>query len=215
MVAGNGSILAIRTRLAEPIPSYLANDFAWLNIARLRGFKVCFDPSAIAREATAPSMAGEFRRRSRIMTRGLSAIGHAIDYHLDLPAHERLETPDALFFFAQLICKKLFRYLAFPALLLAMLLTPFLSAGLMQALGLSVVGAFSIALTVGCLRHMAPRRFGWLPNTLYPIAMASASIVALFRALWGRRVSTWTPEREVPAIPRLGSDLSDTSKVAA
>ncbi|MBI1291995.1 glycosyltransferase [bacterium] len=214
MVAGNGSILAIRTKLAEAIPSYLANDFAWLNIARLRGFKVCFDPTAIAREETAPTMRGEFRRRTRIMTRGLNAVLHAVQYHSALNPADRLPAADAAFFFSQLVCKKLFRYLAFPALLLAMLLAPFLSPGLPMALGACLWVLVSGLVAVGIVHPRMVERYPSWPNTLYHLAMASASLVAITRFLKGRRVSTWVPERPEPSVATAPA-LSDTQKAVA
>jgi cellulose synthase/poly-beta-1,6-N-acetylglucosamine synthase-like glycosyltransferase len=214
MVAGNGSILAIRTRLAEAIPAYLANDFAWLNIARLRGYRVCFDPTAIAREQTAPTMAGEFRRRVRIMTRGLNAVAHAFRYHASIPLEER-PTPRATgLFFTQLICKKLFRYLAFPAVLLAMCLTPLLTTAPSLALGVGLWAAMAGLTLVGLLRPRMLARFPQWPNTLYPLVMASASLVALYRFSKGQRVSTWTPERPAIASGEVPK-LADQTKAVA
>lgn len=210
MVAGNGSILAIRTHLAEPIPAWLANDFAWLNIARLRGFKVCFDPTAVAFEKAAPNIAGEFNRRVRIMTRGLNAVAHAFHYYGALAPKERAPLGEAVFFFAQLIAKKLFRYLAFPALLVAMALTPFLTPVLLLAVGWAIWGLFVLAIVAGLLQPTMARVLPRWPNTLYPLAMASASLVALGHFVRGRRISTWRTHRQVaapnrPAVLPMGS----------
>lgn len=195
VVAGNGSILAIRRRLAEALPSYLANDFAWLNVVRLRGFKVCYDPTAIAREETAPTTSGEFRRRTRIMTRGLFAILHAFAFHQSAEPAQRLSLKAAAFFFSQLIAKKLFRYLAFPALVFALALTPWLTPGPSQWLGITLLVSFLAAIAVGLAQPVAVRWVRRWPNTLYPIVLASASLVALARFIAGAPVARWTPER--------------------
>ena len=195
MVAGNGSILAIRTKLTEEIPSYLANDFAWMNIVRLRGLKVCFDRTAVAREAAAPSMIAEYRRRVRIITRGLSAVRHSVGYYAGLRAGERATAPEALFFFTQLVCKKLFRYLALPALLVAMAAVPFMTSLPMVVLGVGLWMAMAGLVVVGMARAQFPGRLGRLPNTVYPLAMSFASLVALRNFLAGETISTWQPHR--------------------
>ncbi|MBX3730357.1 MAG: glycosyltransferase family 2 protein [Candidatus Sumerlaeia bacterium] len=200
MVAGNGSILAIRREFAEPIGGHLANDFAWLNIVRLRGALACFEADAVAWEKTAGTIDAEYRRRVRIMTRGLWAIGHSVGYYFSQPSEARANPLAAAGFFAQLVCKKLFRYLSFPALLLAFALTPLLPVGpvlmLGFAMGLGLGTAALIGLNHRQLVRLAPR----LPNTLYHLAMASASLVALRNLVTARRVARWQPHRSLATV---------------
>lgn len=200
MVGGNGSILAIRREFAEPIGGHLANDFAWLNIARLRGALACFEPDAIAWEKTAGTIDAEFRRRVRIMTRGLWAIAHSVTYYFAQPFDRRAGLGAAAGFFVQLTCKKLFRYLSFPALLLAFGLTPFLPVGPVLILAVAMGLVLGAAALLGLIHRHLVRLIPAVPNPLYHLCMASASMVALRNLMTARRVARWQPHRSLATV---------------
>lgn len=77
LLGANGAIYAIRRSLLVPLPSnVLVDDFVIPLRARLAGgCRIVYDADAIAREETAPDVASEFRRRSRIGTGGFQALG--------------------------------------------------------------------------------------------------------------------------------------------
>jgi poly-beta-1,6-N-acetyl-D-glucosamine synthase len=70
-----GSIYAIRKGLALPLSPDVANDFAHPAQVGAMGYKVIFEPGAIAYEQATKSIREEFRRRARIVTRGFTAFG--------------------------------------------------------------------------------------------------------------------------------------------
>jgi cellulose synthase/poly-beta-1,6-N-acetylglucosamine synthase-like glycosyltransferase len=70
-----GSIYAIRRTLWEPLESDVANDFAHPVQVGAMGYKVVFEREAVAWEKTTASKDEEFKRRTRIVTRGFTAFG--------------------------------------------------------------------------------------------------------------------------------------------
>ena len=70
-----GSIYAIRKSLFIPVDSDVANDFLHPVHVGAEGYKVLFEPEAIAYERATSSISEEFRRRVRITTRGFTAFG--------------------------------------------------------------------------------------------------------------------------------------------
>jgi cellulose synthase/poly-beta-1,6-N-acetylglucosamine synthase-like glycosyltransferase len=67
MLGANGAIYAIRTELYEPLPAdTIVDDFCiFMNVAK-QGYKLIYNPEAIAREEIAPSLSQESGRRVRI-----------------------------------------------------------------------------------------------------------------------------------------------------
>lgn len=68
LLGANGAIYAIRRNAYVPIPNNtIVDDFVIPLLSKLRrGGRIVYDPEAFAREETAPTMGGEFRRRARI-----------------------------------------------------------------------------------------------------------------------------------------------------
>lgn len=70
-----GAIYAIRKSLFSPLDPDVANDFAHPVLVGAKGYKVVFEPDAIAYERTTSSISEEFKRRARIVTRGFTGFG--------------------------------------------------------------------------------------------------------------------------------------------
>lgn len=69
-----GSIYAIRRELFVELEDEVANDFAHPVKIGAKGYKIVFQPEAIAYEKATQSMREEFWRRARIVTRGFTAF---------------------------------------------------------------------------------------------------------------------------------------------
>lgn len=74
VVAATGSIYAIRRRFLEDFAPDVANDFAHPIRVAAAGLKVVFEPQAIALERATAKPEEEFRRKARIVTRGMTAF---------------------------------------------------------------------------------------------------------------------------------------------
>lgn len=74
VVAATGSIYAIRKELFTLLDLDVANDFAHPIQIAAKGYKVVFESEAIAYEKATTSIREEFKRRARIVTRGITAF---------------------------------------------------------------------------------------------------------------------------------------------
>src|SRR5512133_203811 len=74
IVGATGALYAVRRELVAPIPEGVPDDF-YISLAVVgRGARLVFEAEAVAHEPVAPSAAGEFRRRARVLTRGLRCM---------------------------------------------------------------------------------------------------------------------------------------------
>src|SRR3972149_2583761 len=74
LVVATGAIYAIRKELFTPLDLDVPNDFTHpIQIAAM-GYKILFEPAAIANGKASSTAADEFKRRTRIVTRGLTAF---------------------------------------------------------------------------------------------------------------------------------------------
>ena len=187
VVGGDGAIFAIRRELFEPLQEHDINDFLIPLKIVIKGFRGIFEKRAFCYERAAPDFAGEFRRKSRIVTRSLRAVGQA---------RAALNPFRTGWFAYQLLMHKVLRWFLPFSLLVALatgaLLTA-LKAGLVY--DLAVAGGGLILLCASLM--LWPRARNWpiayLPYFFLVGNMAAA--IGSIRALAGVRVSTWTPER--------------------
>lgn len=207
LLSGNGSIVALRKSVAVRLDGDTANDFAWCVAARIQGFACQYVPDAIATEAPAGTIRGEFRRKTRISLRGLWM--HANLPHFVNTAPRRASGTTIGLLALQMISSKLARYLAFPVLALITVLA-IAGGGLLSILAIGAIVGVVVAALVSVLHRVPPvkRLITWLPDFAYPLAMAGASFVSLSRFLLRSRVRTWRKERavaELTVVPDIGS----------
>ncbi|WP_224270039.1 glycosyltransferase family 2 protein [Haloprofundus salinisoli] len=69
VVKGNGAIYAVRSEAYVPLPADAISDFAEPLSIRSDGWRVVYEPDAVAREDTAKSVDAELNRKVRITTR--------------------------------------------------------------------------------------------------------------------------------------------------
>ena len=74
MTSATGAIHAIRRELFQPVPPGVTDDFTISTRAIAQGYRLVFEPEAIAYESVASSDKKEFRRKQRIMVRGLRGV---------------------------------------------------------------------------------------------------------------------------------------------
>lgn len=190
VIAATGAIYAIRRELYRPVPSGVCDDFVISARAIEQGRLVVFEPDARAYEDTAPSDRAEFRRRTRIVTRGLGALWTL----------RRLFNPFRYGFYSvQIASHKLLRWTS-GWVLLAVLLT---------SLGLYGEGPFfrfivcaqAICYSLALLVMATPER--WRSRWPAPVAIPYyfllvnlATICAWFNVLRGQKVDLWRSYRD-------------------
>ena len=74
MIGANGAIYAIRRELFEAVPAHVPNDFFHPLTVLKKGYKSVFAENAIAYEKATENQGEEFKRRSRIVARSISAL---------------------------------------------------------------------------------------------------------------------------------------------
>jgi cellulose synthase/poly-beta-1,6-N-acetylglucosamine synthase-like glycosyltransferase len=196
LLTANGSILAMRREaILMDIPGELSNDFIWPVAARYQGFKCIYEPKAIAWEKAAGTSRKEFKRKTRIMLRGLYV-------HRQILGLRKKGIQKATFFsrlglYLQLFFKKTSRYLLFPSIYLFMMTGPLLPSntiGFWTAI-LMWLGLMA-ALTITFISHLLYQTgLKTSLNFAYPLAMSLASCYAWLLFFVGYKPSTWKKHR--------------------
>jgi cellulose synthase/poly-beta-1,6-N-acetylglucosamine synthase-like glycosyltransferase len=187
VVGGDGAIYAIRRELYSPLLPTDINDF--LNPLQIinRGFWGVFEPGAICYEEAADSFAKEFRRKVRIISRSLHAIGR-VDGILSpfrQPRHWFL-----------LVSHKLLRWFA-PLLMMGTLLSSLLlwSASFFRAAAL-LQAAFYLMAFCGWILQGQKKASRIFNLTFYFCLVNAASLIGCVKCFRGDLSGTWTPPRQ-------------------
>ncbi len=189
ILGATGGVYAIRRGLFTPLPTHkpVVDDFLIpLEVLR-RGFRMVYEPAALAFEEIAGSVRAEFNRRVRIGAQNFSGIA---DF-LDLLNPRRGYVAFALWSHKILRwCVPFFALTAFGA-----------SAALATVDGAFVVIfgvelAILVAVLFGFLAERLALRIGRLGLPYYVIAMNVALLVGFVRFISGMQTTTWTTERE-------------------
>jgi cellulose synthase/poly-beta-1,6-N-acetylglucosamine synthase-like glycosyltransferase len=183
VISATGAIYAVRRELFQPAPPDATDDFMVSTGVIDQSKRLVFEQNAVALESAA-SDSGEYRRKIRILTRGLRAVYY----------RRELLLPSLSGFYAvQLLLHKLWRRLTWIPLLLLLLTAPlYATAGVLQLLvAVGVVGLVGL----GGLGLAKPslRRFKLIDVAAHVLMVNTACAVATHNALRGRRVSHWSP----------------------
>ena len=187
-ISSTGALHAIRAALYRPVPDGLTDDFFISTGVIAQGYRLVFEPGAIAREPVATSTSEEYARKVRVAGRILAT---------QLARRSLMDPRRHGFYAIQLLSHKLLRQLLFMPLAILGLVTPGLRkrglvyrlAGVAQAAmyGLGVAGLAFRGHPLGASRALA------IPAYFCMSYAAQAAAVA--RLLLGRRVTSWEHRR--------------------
>ena len=183
-LTASGAIYAMRREYFVPFPTdTLVEDLLVPLNARRAGFRVLYEPDAIATDFAPLTVAGEFSRRVRIATGSFRALGEILRGPID--------PMTAFAFFSH----KLLRWIL-PFLLLGMLLTSaFLwQRPLYRVLLVAQVGFYAWA-AAGCIFRRRVQGIRFALVAYYLLAIHVAFLVGFMRFLTGHRGVEW---RQVP-----------------
>jgi cellulose synthase/poly-beta-1,6-N-acetylglucosamine synthase-like glycosyltransferase len=188
VISATGAMYAIRRELFREVPDGVTDDFVTSTRVIAAGRRLVFEPAAIAYEPVAGSSAREYRRKVRIMTRGLRGVAVARDL-LDPVRHG--------FYALQLLTHKVLRRLMAIPLIVIFVTSLFLwddgpiyriaVVGQVLVYGLGVVGLL--------LRDRPVGRRPWFAIPSFFLLVNIASLHALWNLLSGRRIDRWQPVR--------------------
>jgi hypothetical protein len=160
-----------------------------------QGRRLVFAEDAVAWEPATPSSGHEFRRKVRVITRGLRGVWLM---------RELLDPFRHGFYSLQLLSHKVLRRLAVLPLAALLLATPWLwNAGpFYRAAALAQTAFYAAALLGACLPPGLALRPEWLRRAAKLLALpaffcmvnAAAGLAAL-NVLRGRRIDAWEPQR--------------------
>lgn len=190
VVSAHGGLYAVRRALFEPLSDpAVTDDFAISTGVVARGRRLVFEPEARGFEATAEESTSEFRRRVRLMTRGLRGV---------LVLRRPLLNPARYGFYAvALFSHKVFRR-CLPAVLPVLLVSSIAlhGRGLLYLAAAWGQGLFYVLALGGW--GLRSRRMGSWRALYVPFffAMANmASLAAFWNVVLGRRIERWDPHR--------------------
>jgi len=188
VISATGAIYAIRRELFQQVPDGVTDDFITSTQVIRQGRRLVFEPDAVALEPVASSSRGEYRRKVRIMTRGLRGVAMA---------RELLDPRRFGFYSLQLLTHKILRRLmAVPLLVIAATSVTLWNDGALYRL--AVIGQTLVyglgGIGLGLRGHPAGRR-PWFSLPAFFVLVNVASLHAAWNLLTGRRIDRWQPVR--------------------
>ena len=185
-LGANGAIYALRRELFVELRGDIISDFVAPLYAWQRGFRIAYEPTAVATEYSSVRFGDELRRRRRIVSRSLYGLWTAAG----------VLNPFAHFFFAfQMFSHKLLRWLVPVWLLVVLAVNIALAASEYYGFLLALQVAFYVLAALGLL---LPERLGryWLFYVpAYFTATNWGTLLGLLSFLMGRRHRVWQPAR--------------------
>jgi cellulose synthase/poly-beta-1,6-N-acetylglucosamine synthase-like glycosyltransferase len=184
LVGANGALFAIRRSLFVPIPvDGIVDDFLIAMNVRAAGFRVVYDPEAIASEEVALNARQEFRRHVRIGAGNFHALRYT--WRLLKPTAGGV----ALAFWSHKVCRWLVPLFLATAQTAAMMLAHDLLYGLAASLGLLLVALALVGHGLGLrARYWAPASIPY-----YFLSMNLALLLGLIAFVRGTQSIVWTP----------------------
>lgn len=197
MTAATGAIHAVRRDLFRPVPLGVSDDFITSTRAIAQGFRLVFEPNAVAYERVAPSEEAEFNRKLRIIVRGLRGLW--VMRELFNPLRHG-------FYSVQLFSHKLLRWSVCWLLLLVFAASVALyGEGWLYAWAaraqFALYACAACGLALGSTQ-LAKYRFFKVFGVPFYFTMANyAALRAWLRVFGGARVDLWESERSRNSIP--------------
>jgi len=192
IVAADGTLYGVRRTLYVPItdPSQV-DDIAVSTRVVLQGFRLVYEPRAVAFEEAPEEGREEFKRKIRVTNQSVRAL---------LGLGRSLWTSG--FYSVELLSHKLFRHLA-PGVLLALfasnaMLVP--AHSLFAALFLLQVLCYALGATGFALRHHPLGRLRTFTIPYYFCLVNAAALVGVLSILTGWRARAWTPRAGFQAV---------------
>ncbi len=178
-----GCIYSVRRDLYEPLPADIISDLVEPLKILEKGYRIVFEPQAIAFEETTEKTAEEFSMRVRVVTRGMRGMLYM----------RKLFNPFRYGFVSfQLFSHKVLRWWV-PIFLVILLAANFLLLGrsLFYKVTFVLQSSFYLAALFGFFLERANRAFKPFTVPLYFVTVNAAAVVAMVRVWKGYKAVTW------------------------
>jgi cellulose synthase/poly-beta-1,6-N-acetylglucosamine synthase-like glycosyltransferase len=206
VVSATGSIYAIRRGLFQPVIEGVTDDFYTSTASVAQGYRLVFAPEAVSFEPVSADAEREFKRKVRIITRGLRSV----------IARRALLNPFRYGFYAfQLLSHKVLRRLVvFPLLAMAVASAFLAQEGLFYALAAAGQAAFYGAAAAGFFVRRSRKRLLKLASLPFFFTLVNvASLIAVYNLLRGKQIARWAPQRNGPGAERNPIPLTSKRRV--
>jgi cellulose synthase/poly-beta-1,6-N-acetylglucosamine synthase-like glycosyltransferase len=187
MIGVSGCVFALRKDLYEPLDEALIEDFVLPLKVAAKGYKVVYEKDAIGYERAAPDTGSELKRKTRIVSGGISVVLN-MRRLLNPLRHPLL----AFQIFSHKICRWLAPVFMVLLFISNMFLLPFgifyLVLGILQAL-------FYLTALAGYFARNY-RRLPRVPRLAYHFCVVnSAAVLGMAQFLRGEKKAIWNPVR--------------------
>jgi cellulose synthase/poly-beta-1,6-N-acetylglucosamine synthase-like glycosyltransferase len=183
----SGCIYALRRVLFMPLPPDIISDLVEPLAILEKGYRIVYEPEALAYERSFQTSAEEFGMRVRVITRGM----HGLVYM------RRLLNPFRYGFVAfQLISHKVLRWLV-PLFAVALYVVnlAILDRGAVYYLFFCLQTGFFLCASTGWLLERSPRKIRAFSLPFYFCVINTASVVAMLHLLLNRKIVKWKTVR--------------------
>jgi len=182
-----GCIYSVRRALYEPLPPDIISDLVEPLKILEKGYRIVFEPDAIAHEETTEKTGEEFNMRIRVITRGMR--GMLFMRKLFNPLRHG-------FVSFQLISHKLLRWLMPVFMVAALASNAFLLGRPFYNLTFALQAAFYALAMLGWLAERFHVRSRILSVPLYFSTVNLASLISMYRIWKGHKAVTWETLRK-------------------
>jgi cellulose synthase/poly-beta-1,6-N-acetylglucosamine synthase-like glycosyltransferase len=188
LVGVSGCLYAVRRICHARLANDMIDDFVIPTEIHLQGLRTVYEPEAIAMEDTNHRSKDEFRMRVRVIKQTMSALRRY---------SETLNPFRHKMFAIQMIAHKLLRYTA-PFLLISALVSSLIASGSVEWLRLAFLGQSALygVAVIGWIGERLKIRLGPLAIPYYFALVNAASLVAFFKALFGKSYVVWETNRD-------------------
>lgn len=190
-MGGNGSVLAVRRSLFRPQKRTIIEDFQIPLEIRLSGYRVIYDPEALAVEEIAPTLSAQFARRVRI------GAGNYQTLFANLECLNPLKGMLAFCFFSH----RVLRWLAPLLLLVAFGCSALIASHGRFLILLAAQSAFYLSALLGYFFKKKGKRTRVFALPLHFCTMNLAMLLGLLRFLSGEQKLTWASTPRLAQSP--------------
>ena len=182
-----GCIYSVRRSLYEPLPRDIISDLVEPLKILEKGYRIAFEPEAVAYEVTEEKSEEEFSMRVRVITRGMNGLTYV----------KNLLNPSLYGFVSfQLISHKILRWLIPLFLIIIFISNAQILDGAFYILVFLVQAAFYLSALFAWIMDKNGKKLTFLFLPLYFCVLNLASLRALFNVIKGRKMAVWETIRK-------------------
>ena len=182
-----GCIYSIRRALYEPLPKDIISDLVEPLRILEKGYRIAFDPEAVAYETTEEKPEEEFSMRVRVITRGMNGLAYV----------KSLLNPFVYGFVSfQLISHKILRWLM-PFFMIILLICNVILLEIPVYRFIFILQMlFYVSVPFAWVMHKYGKRIKFLFLPLYFCIVNLASVLAIINIIKGTKMATWETVRK-------------------